>query len=229
MVINGVLLQATFLQRLTRFSALVETMGSKRIAYLPNSGRMKELLSPSRRVLLLERASSNRKNAYDLIMVDLGSALASVDARLPNLLVYEAIREGAIANFKAYSSIRMEAPYGESRFDLLLEDGSQRCLIEVKSCTLVRQGRGLFPDAPTARGARHLRELAEARGSGYEAAVIFVIQREDADSFSQNDETDPGFGRALRQAVQRGVKAYAYRCRVTAREVTLDKEISLCL
>lgn len=229
MVISGNLLQAIFLQRLTRFSALVEMGGSKQVAYLPNSGRMKELLTPGRPVLLLERPGFSRKTAYDLIMADLGGTLVSVDARLPNLVVYEAIKEGSLAPFKAYPSIRREASYGESRFDLLLQDGSQRCLIEVKSCTLVRQGRGLFPDAPTARGARHLRELAAARNSGYEAAVIFVVQREDASSFSPNDETDAEFGRALRQAVQGGVGAYAYRCRVTAREVTLDKEIPVRL
>ncbi|MBI2906303.1 MAG: DNA/RNA nuclease SfsA [Chloroflexi bacterium] len=229
MLISGDVQRATFLQRLSRFSALAEIEGDKHTAYLPNSGRMRELLTPGRPVFLVERRGSNRKTAFDLVMLDFGGTLVSVDARLPNQIVGEGIESGLLAPFKGYSSIRKEATYGDSRFDLLLEEGPRRCYIEAKSCTLVRDGLALFPDAITARGARHMRGLAEARRSGHGAAVVFVIQRADAVRFSPEDETDPEFGRALREAAKAGVEAYAYRCRVSTREVALDKEIPVCL
>lgn len=229
MLISGDLIQATFLQRLSRFSALVEIPGGQQTAYLPNSGRMRELLTPGRPVFLVERRSPGRKTNFDLIMVDFSGTLVSVDARLPNQVVAEGIQKGVLAPFQGYAVLRREATYGHSRFDFLLEKAAERRYIEVKSCTLVRDGLALFPDAITARGAKHMRGLAEAKRSGYGAAVIFVVQREDADRFSPEDETDPAFGRALREAVQEGVGAYACRCRVTTRQVALDKEIPVCL
>ncbi|MFH1485795.1 MAG: DNA/RNA nuclease SfsA [Chloroflexota bacterium] len=142
MVISGSLQKATFLRRLTRFSALVQRAGIEEIAYLPNSGRMKELLTPGRPVFLLQKSGSNRKTTHDLVMVRLDGALISVDAQLPNELVYQAIKKGALVPFRQFIHVRRGATYGESRFDLTLESESQSCLIEVKSCTLVRQGRG---------------------------------------------------------------------------------------
>ena len=232
MKIEGKIREASFLQRLNRFSALVELEGSEEVVYLANSGRMEELLQPGRPVLLEERFAPQRKTCYDLIIVALGEKgekMVSVDARVPAKLVYEALLRGALPHFKGYSSIYREATLGQSRLDFLLSGSNRFCFLEVKSVTLVRQGRALFPDAPTPRGRRHLRELIQAKREGYEAAIVFVIQREDAFALSPNDEMDPEFGRDLREAEERGVSIYAYGSRVSQGEITLAEEIPVSL
>jgi len=226
--IAGKIREATFLERLNRFSALVAIEGSNEAVYLANSGRMAELLQPGRKVLLEEKSDPHRKSSYDLIMVALGQKLVSVDARAPGKLVYEALMRGNLPHFDGYSSILREATLGQSRLDFLLSNHS-RYFLEVKSVTLVRQGKALFPDAPTSRGRRHLRELIQAKQQGEEAGIIFIIQREDACTFSPHDEMDPEFGRALRQARERGVAVYAYRCRVSPEEITIAEEIPVLL
>ncbi len=228
MKITGKIREATFLQRLNRFSALVAIEGRKEPVYLANSGRMAELLQPGRTVLLQEKSHPHRKTGYDLIMVALGEKLVSVDARVPGRLVYEAIVAGGLPHFHGYSSIHREVTMGRSRLDFLLTNHS-RCFLEVKSVTLVRQGKALFPDAPTLRGRRHLRELSHAREQEDEAGVIFVVQREDAIAFSPHDEMDPEFGRALREALAAGVAVYAYRCRVSPQQLALAGEIPVLL
>jgi len=220
--------EATFLERATRFSALVELQGREELAHLPNSGRLGELLTLGRRVIVVERSGLHRKTRYDLIMAYLKDKLVSVDARLPGSLVYEALLRGALPQFNGYSFVRREATYGQSRLDFLL--GSvPPCLLEVKSVTLVREGVAMFPDAPTSRGLRHLRTLMEARREGYRAAVLFVIQREDADCFSPNDEADPDFGSTLREAALSQVDVYAHLCTLTEDEVQLARAVPIRL
>ena len=119
--------------------------------------------------------------------------------------------------------------YGESRLDLLLSGGRGLCYVEAKSVTLVEDGVGLFPDAPTERGRRHVETLAQAVREGHRGAVVFVIQREDASSFAPNDTADPDFGRALRKALAQGIEAYAYRCTVTKEEVRLSSAVPVHL
>jgi sugar fermentation stimulation protein A len=147
--------------------------------------------------------------------------LVSADARLPNDLVHEALAAGRLPRFSGYHRIQREVFHGRSRIDLALSGPRGRCLIEVKSVTLVERGMALFPDAPTERGRRHLETLAAACRGGERAAVLFVVQRADATSFAPNDAADPAFGAALRAASARGVEVYAYRCSVTRREMTL--------
>jgi len=218
---------AIFLTRDNRFRATVELDGRRVWAYLPNSGRLEELLRPGRRVLLRPAAAPGRKTAYDLALVDLEGLLVSADARLPNLLVEEALRKGRLPPFAGYEAIRREVERGGVRLDFVLEKDGDRCLIEVKSVTLVRGGLALFPDAPTLRGRRHVEELHRAVAGGERAAIIFVVQREDAVAFAPHDEADPAFGRALRRAVEEGVEVYAYACRVGRREVRLDRPLEV--
>ncbi len=220
--------EAIFLERATRFSASVMLRGKEELAYLPNSGRLGELLTRGRRVILEERGSPHRKTRYDLIMACLEQRLVSVDARLPGGLVYEALLRGALPQFRGHSYVRREATYGQSRLDFLL--GSvPPCLLEVKSVTLVRGGVAMFPDAPTARGRRHLRTLTEAKREGYRAVLLFVIQRDDADRFSPNDEADPEFGSTLREAALSQVDVRANICTVTKEEVQLARAVPVCL
>ena len=224
------LVEGRFIRRLNRFAALVDVDRKEYLAHVPNSGRMRELLVPGYRVLLAPApASAYRKTAYDLALVDIGDALSSADARLPNKLLAEAIAEGRLPQFDGYPVVRPEQVFGESRLDFLLEGPGGSCYVETKSVTLVENGVGLFPDAPTLRGVKHLHSLMAAREAGHEAAVIFVIQRADADTFAPHDVADPLLGTTLREAVAAGVKTWAYRCRVDEQSIVLSDEVRVQL
>jgi len=162
-------------------------------------------------------------------MVQINGVLVSLDARLPGPLIAEAAREGRLPEFREYPHVREEVRLGQSRIDLLLEGEKGRCWIEAKSVTLVEKGTALFPDAVTARGRRHVEELARVLAEDPCAAIIFVVQREDALRFRPHDQSDPAFGRALREAAQRGVRVRAFRCRVQPEEISLDAPIPVNL
>ncbi|MFQ6028293.1 MAG: DNA/RNA nuclease SfsA [Dehalococcoidia bacterium] len=215
------MVEGRFVNRLNRFAAMVELLGEEVLVHVANSGRMRELLIPGQRVLLRPVAGDHRKCKFDLALVDLGFTLASADARLPNALVSEALREKRLSQFLDFPEIRREVSYGESRLDLMLEGDGGRCYIETKSVTLVEDGTALFPDAPTTRGTKHLRTLTQVVEAGHRAAAIFVVQRQDARDFSTFDTADPEFAAGLRAAMAVGVEAYAYGCRVTDQEITL--------
>ena len=223
------LVEARFLQRINRFAATVELGGGETLVHVANSGRMRELLVTGRRVLLRPVAGNHRKTAFDLAIVDLDHALVSTDARLPNRLVYEAIRDGRLPPFAGFDGIRPEVTYGESRLDLALRGPTGTCYVEAKSVTLVEEGVALFPDAPTTRGRKHMISLARAVACGHRAAVVFVVQRGDAGAFTPSDTADPEFGRTLRESLDRGVEAYAYRCHVTEDEIVLADPLQIRL
>lgn len=222
--------EGRFMARNNRFRVTVEVAGQRVAAHLPNSGRLRELLVPGRRVLLAEQDRPGRRTRYDLGLVEVEDHWVSVDARLPNDLVEEALRDGRLAPFAGYSTVHREAAWGRSRFDFRLEGtGQPPCLIEVKSVTLVVEGLGCFPDAVTLRGRRHLIELAEAVTEGYRAAVVFVVQRDDALGLRPHDESDPDFGSELRQRLRQGVEVYAYRCRVDPQRIEIDQPLPVYL
>jgi len=223
------LVEGRFLERLNRFAALVEVAGQEGLCHVANSGRMRELLVPGYRVLLKPHPGKHRKTHFDLALVDLGSNLSSADARLPNALVAEALDQGSLPQFHGYPEVRREVTFGESRLDLLLEGPKGRCYIETKSVTLVIDGVGLFPDAPTIRGAKHMGSLAQAVAAGHRAAAVFVVQRDDATAFATNDEADPDFGVAFREALAAGVEAFAYNCRVSERAIDLSCRLPIQL
>jgi len=221
----GSLTAGRFLRRLNRFVALVEVRGRSVRAHVANSGRLRELFAPGARVYLRRQGRAGRRCPYDLALVRLGRTLVSADARLPNALVAEALRAGRIAPLRGFGPARAEVRHGKHRLDFVLGRRGARCLVETKSCTLVERGVALFPDAPTARGRRHLEALARARRLGTPAAVIFVVQRRDAVRFRPNVEADPAFARALSRAARAGVHILAYRCRVSRKAMTLAEAI----
>ena len=211
MRIEGRLVEATLVVRDNRFLVTVDIEGERVWAHLADRGRLTELLVPGRRLILVERRAEHRKTDYDVSLLQYDGVWVSLDTRLPNKLVGEAIEAGVISQVGGYTSVRREVTRGQSRFDFLLEaEGRPPCLLEVKSASLVVDGLACFPDAVTARGRRHVLELAEAVGEGYRAVVVFVVQREDARGLRPEDETDPEFGAALREAAARGVEIYAY-------------------
>jgi sugar fermentation stimulation protein A len=230
MKITGELHKGIFLKRLNRFVAEVEVNDQKHLAHVADPGRMKELLIPKNEVLLRKITFSNkRKTNWDMLGVYIPTGLVSVDSRLPNDLIAEAIKDSKLKEFFEYKIVRREFTYGHSRFDFLLQSQENQCLLEIKSCTLVRDAHALFPDAPTLRGRKHLLELMNAKKDEYRACVIFVIQRADASVFSPNDEIDPDFADTLRFAVSEGVEVFAYRCKVTETQVKLKEQVNIIL
>jgi len=227
MRIHRPLLEGSFVVRENRFRARVRLAGEEVPVHVPNPGRLSELLLPGQQVLLGEARAPHRVTDYDLLMVRLPHTLVSIDARLPNQLFQEALEGRALPEFAGLAVARREVEYGESRLDFLLEDegGAGSCLVEVKSVTLVQEGIGLFPDAVTERGRRHLRELRRAHLEARRAAVAFVIQREDAGAFAPHDESDPLFGEVLREVAVEGVEVYALTYRVTSTQITLDRQV----
>ncbi len=229
MKLSAHLQDAVFLARLNRFAAKVRLGEKEVLVHVANSGRLRELLIPGVRTLVEPMAGSGRKTGYDLALVDLGHTLVSADARLPNYLMREAIEECSLPMFSGYHGIRREVPYAESRLDLLLEGEGAPCYVEVKSVTLVEKGVGLFPDAPTERGRRHLQSLMKARKEGYRAVVAFVVQREDVLAFAPNEAADPAFAETLRLATESGVEAYAFKCAVSHTEIRIVGDVPVRL
>ena len=221
------LVEGIFLERVNRFLARVEVEGREVGVHVANSGRMKELFVPGWRVLVRPVSRDHRKTKFDLVLVDMGNALVSADARMPNPLLAEGVANGHLQQFAGYTDMRREVIFGDSRLDLMLEGPSDRCYIEAKSVTLVMNGVGLFPDAPTIRGAKHLRTLETVLEAGHRAAVVFVVQRPDASAFATSDPSDPDLADALRSAVAAGVEAYAYNCEVTERSIRLDRALPI--
>lgn len=214
-----------FIARLNRFVALVELNGQEVEAHVATSGRLGELLVPGAEVLLEPSATAKRRTPYSLRLVKYQSTWVCIDAQVPNFLVRKAVNQKTLKPFRRCQLERSEPKYEHGRFDFLLQENGQPVLLEVKSVTLVEGEIALFPDAPTERGARHLKHLASFRQEGYRCAVLFIVQRDDAVYFAPNDKRDSAFAQALRHAVADGVEVYAYDCKVKPEEILLGKRL----
>ncbi|MBQ3176631.1 MAG: DNA/RNA nuclease SfsA [Clostridia bacterium] len=220
---SGSVVKAAFIRRPNRFIAHCLLDGEEIVCHVKNTGRCRELLVPGAVVYLCRAGEGTlRKTLYDLIAVQKGDRLINMDSYAPNLAAGEFLR-------KRFDSVRAEVKYGDSRVDFLAERDGQKTFVEVKGVTLEQDGAVLFPDAPTERGARHLRELMHAVEEGDRAAVLFVIQMEDVRYFSPNDATDPVFGKALREAAAAGVEIWAYACRVKADSMDIADPVEVRL
>jgi len=226
------LVPATFLRRPNRFRVDVRLDGRETAAHLADPGRLQELLTPGVELLLAPArvGGSRRATAYTVALVRFHELWVSINSQVPNRLVAEALEQGQIAPLLGYPQVERERAHGASRFDFRL-GGADRpdCWVEVKGASLVQDGRALFPDAPTARGARHMGELAELAGAGARAVALFVIQRPDAISFSPHPQRDPAFGAALRRAAAEGVELYAYTCQIAPPHITLARPVPVLL
>ncbi len=191
---------------------------------------MAELLKPGAAVYATPVvAGAARKTRYDLTLVEYGGELVSVDSRLPPRLVAEAIQRRSATEFGSYDKMATEVRLGDSRVDLVLSNRRHCLYIETKSVNKAADGTALFPDAVTTRGAKHLRSLLAAVKSGHRAAVVFVIQRGDAERLIPDEESDPRFCETLRRAVDGGVEALAYRCSVSRSEIAIHGRVPVVL
>lgn len=223
-----VVTSARFLSRPNRFIAIVELDGQPVTVHVKNTGRCRELLLPNATVYLASAPNPTRKTPYDLIAVDKVMAdghteTVNIDSQAPNDIAAEWLPVSGL--FSEAATIRREVTHGDSRFDFCIDncDGNGRtAYLEVKGCTLEREGVALFPDAPTERGVKHIRELTALAREGSPAYILFVIQMKGTHTFRPNDETHPAFGDALREARAAGVQVLAVDCRVIPGTVTVD-------
>jgi len=220
-------LPATLISRPNRFIGIVDLEGKHVEAFIPNPGRMHELMVPGTRVYIIPREGAHRKTKFDLTLIEYNDTLVSIDSRLPNHMLREVIDVG-LPMFDGYKVERTEPTFHDSRLDLKLTDGANQILLEAKSCTLVEDGIALFPDAPTKRGARHMNTLIVALEQG-RAVVCFVIQRNDAREWRPNEKMDPEFTNSLRKAVKKGVEAYAFVCDINLDTVSIKKRVPINL
>ena len=210
---------AVFARRLNRFAAEVLIGGKSERVHVKNTGRLQELLIPGTAVTLQKADAPGRKTVYDLISVyrqDLG--WVNIDSLAPNMLMKQYLLH------QDYDIVRPEFTWGASRIDFYMEKEGERFLTEVKGCTLAAdpaRGTGLFPDAPTERGVKHLHELAAAAGEGVHCEIAFVIQMNGIHTVLPNDRTQPEFGKALQKAADAGVRVSCYACRVEADRIEI--------
>ncbi len=242
-----------FLQRPNRFIAHILINGKEEVCHVKNTGRCHELLIPGCTVYCAVSDNPQRKTKYDLIAVEKSienqivfanagipsqhvkstpeahsTLLVNMDSQAPNAAVKEWLRSGA-SPFGKIDFLKPEYKYGNSRFDFYLECNSRKIFLEVKGVTLEDNGVVLFPDAPTERGVKHVRELIRCREEGFETYVLFVVQMERALYFTPNRKTHPQFADALCDAQNAGVQLLAYTCKVTPDEMKIDKELKIRL
>ena len=215
-----------FLARPNRFSAHVEIDGQTEIVHVKNTGRCRELLPVGAQVWCQRSDNPSRKTKFDLITVRKGSRLINMDSQAPNQAAKEWLLSGGLGPVE---NLRPETKHGDSRFDFSFTLDGKVCFLEVKGVTLETDGVCAFPDAPTERGARHLRGLTEALQEGFGGYVLFVIQMADVKYLHPNDVTDPDFGKALREAAAAGVQVLAVDCAVTEDEMTIGKFVPVHL
>ena len=215
----------TFISRPNRFIAMVDVSGTVERCHVKNTGRCRELLVKGATVYLSVPDNPNRSTPYDLVAVMKGDRLINMDSQIPNAVAAESLRE--IPMFSRVTGIRREYTYGNSRIDIFAADDDNRYLVEVKGVTLEDYGVVRFPDAPTERGVKHVRELISSMKDGYVPCLLFVIQMDDVRYFEPNRATDPEFADALKEAKDAGVNILAYTCNVTPDSMTLKDPVEV--
>ena len=215
----GKVIWGKFIERPNRFVAKVEINGTVETVHVKNTGRCKELLLPNVDVVLSEADNPNRKTGYDLIAVEkAGLGLINIDSQAPNKVMAEWLAT------QSFDYIKPEYTYGASRIDFYMERQGQKYLLEVKGCTLEREGIGFFPDAPTERGVKHIHELIKAKQEGYWAGIAFVVQMPKVKEVRPNIETHPAFGEAMEQARAAGVQVITIGCSIKPDTLIVDKK-----
>ncbi len=214
-----------FLCRPNRFIAVVEVDGKEETVHVKNTGRCREILIPGSSAYLYVSDNPNRKTKYDLIAVEKetakGTLLINIDSQIPNSSAEEWLKKGILFSEKAI--IKREVTYGNSRFDFYIEDGENKIFLEVKGVTLENNGVVSFPDAPTERGIKHIKELCKCIDDGYEAYILFVIQMKGVSCFTPSRINHPAFAEALTEAKNKGVNIIAVDCNVTPDSMTIDE------
>lgn len=211
-----------FISRPNRFTAYIEINGREEICHVKNTGRCRELLIPGADIILEQSDNPNRKTKFDLICVYKNGRLINIDSQAPNKITAELLPK----LFPNYI-IKPEQKYKNSRFDFYMESADKKAFAEVKGVTLEKENVVMFPDAPTERGVKHIKELIDAAENGFDAYILFIIQMSGVKYLIPNYETHREFGEALSLAAQMGVKILAYDCIVKENEITAHNPIKV--
>ena len=222
------IVEGTFLSRPNRFIAQVLVGGIEETVHVRNTGRCRELLLPGARVILEDCSHNlNRKTKYSLISVWKGDMLVNMDSQVPNLVVFNALKENKIERLQNLISVKKEVTFANSRFDIYFESESQKGFIEVKGVTLENDTISMFPDAPTTRGTKHVLEMIEVVKQGYRGIIFFLIQMKGPKGFRLNWNMDQAFSEAVKLASCNGVEILAYDSIVTNNGIYIDKPIEI--
>lgn len=217
------IVKGIFLERPNRFIAHCLIDGKEEVCHVKNTGRCRELLQKGATVFLEKSPNPNRKTQYDLVSVIKNHRIINMDSQIPNFVVEESLNK----IFDNIVSVKRECKYGNSRFDIYVETETEKIFVEVKGVTLENDGVVRFPDAPTERGIKHLKELQEAVKDGYRACVVFLIQMHDVKYFEPNYETHREFANELKNAYENGVEIYAFDSVVTPEEIKMNNIIEI--
>ena len=222
------LLQGTLIKRYKRFFADIKYKNKTIIAHCPNSGSMMGLLNKGNKVYFSKSDNPSRKLKYTLQIIEVKKKLVGVNTHLTNKIVLEALKSKKINHLIKYSNIETEKKFSDhTRFDFLLSNDKEKCFVEVKNVTLLRQENlAEFPDSITSRGAKHLNELVKAKKKGFESYILYLIQRDDCGSFKIAKDIDEEYKATFNNALRNKVKILCFDCKVSNKEIKINKQIN---
>ena len=228
MEFNKKLLQGTLIKRYKRFFADIKYKNKIITAHCPNSGSMMGLLDKGNKVWFSISNNPKRKLKYTLEIIEVKNEKVGINTLLTNKIVFEALSNKKIDTLIKFKNIKPEAKFSDkTRFDFLLSNDKEKCFLEVKNVTLLREGKiAEFPDAITSRGTKHLNELCEAKRNGYQSYILYLVQREDCDSFKIAKDIDEDYKIAFVKAIKNGVKILCYDCKLSNEEIKLNNQIN---
>ena len=224
---NKTLISGEFIKRYKRFFVDIKIGNSIITAHCPNTGSMMGLLKKGNKVWLSESNNPKRKLKYSLQIIEDQKSKIGINTHLTNKIVFDALNKGSIKDFKNLDSIKKEVKFGQNtRFDFLLTKKNKKTFVEVKNVTLSRKNRiAEFPDAITIRGLKHIKELLNAKKKGFEAYLLFVIQRNDCNKFELAKDIDPEYCELLIKAVKKNLKILCYDCKLSSKGIELNRNI----
>ena len=222
------LLQGILIKRYKRFFVDIKYQNETITAHCPNSGSMLGLLNKGNIVWFSESNNPKRKLKYTLEIVSVDKQLIGINTQLTNKIVLEALNQKKIRNLDKFYNIKTEAKFSDkTRFDFLISNDQEKCFLEVKNVTLVRNDKiAEFPDAVTSRGTKHLKELITAKKKGYESCLLYLIQREDCKTFKIANDIDQEYKIAFNMAIKNGVRILCYDCKLSNEEIILNNQIN---
>ena len=222
------LLQGTLIKRYKRFFVDINYNGKVFIAHCPNTGSMMGLLNQGCKVWFSKSDNPNRKLKYTLEIIEINKKKVGINTLLANKIVHEALNQKKIKALNKFNNIKCEVKFTEkTRFDFFLSNKKEKCFLEVKNVTLVRNNNiAEFPDAITTRGKKHLTELINAKKKGYQAYILFLIQRESCDSFKIAKDIDKDYELTLREAINNGIQILCYNCKLSNEEIIINKQVN---
>ena len=228
MKFNNKLLQGTLIKRYKRFFADIKHKNKIITAHCPNPGSMIGLLGKGNKAWFSLSDNPNRKLKYTLEMIEVKNKKIGINTLITNKIVLEALNQKKIKSLTKFNNIRTEVKFSDStRFDFLISNNKEKCFLEVKNVTLLREEKiAEFPDAVTSRGTKHLEELSVAKKKGFQSYILYLIQREDCSSFKIADDIDAKYYLAFRQALKSGVKILCYDCKLSNKEIKLNNPIN---